>query len=79
MDVGLLEILAGLVVIMLGWLHLRQNALSDRLDEKADKEEISEMKIDVKDILKTITEIKVDNARWQGLMEKVASNKPEKS
>jgi sensor domain CHASE-containing protein len=79
MDVGILEILAGLVIVMMGWLHLRQNALSQKLEEKADKEDVSEMKSDIKDILKSILNLSVDVAEWRGKTEKVANSKPERS
>lgn len=79
MEVGLLEILFGLVIIMMGWLHVRQAALSKKLEEKVDKTDFAEVKQDIKDVLSHITDIKVDNARWQGLMEKVVNNKQGKS
>lgn len=78
-EVGLLEITIGLVVVMMGWLNLRHGQLEKRLDDKADKEDVNEMKMDVKDILNSILQLKVDMARWQGTVENQHTNKPEKS
>lgn len=58
---------------------MRQNALERDLKEKADKTDMDEMKKDVKEVLSHISELKVDNARWQGLMEQALSSKHERS
>ena len=78
-EIGAIEVIAGLLVMLVSWLHLRQNAMQKELNQKADKEDVHELKADVKEILKGLIEIKVDNARWQGLVEKVVKNKHEKS
>ena len=74
-ELGLLEILAGLAVVLMGWLHGRQNKLEDELDAKADKDSLAEIKEILKEMTKCVNEMKVENARWQGLVEKVTNNK----
>jgi hypothetical protein len=79
MDVGLLECVAGLNLLLLGWLHMRQNSQEKRLENKVDKEDFVEVKADIKEILRGLIDVKVENARWQGLVEKVVNSKLEKS
>ena len=78
-ELGAVEVIIGLVIVLVSWLHLRQNDMAKKIDTKADKSDVQELKSDIKEILKALTEIKVDNARWQGLVDKVVKNSPDKS
>ena len=78
-EIGAIEVIVTLVIVMVSWLHLRQNDMSKKIDSKADKTDVQELKSDIKEILKALTDIKVDNARWQGLVDKVVKNSHDKS
>ncbi len=75
-SIGLIEALVALVVIMMGWLHVRQTDFKVQLDKKVDKEDFTEVKSDIKAILSSILDMKVENARWQGLVDRVTKSKP---
>lgn len=78
-EIGAVEVIVGLMLVLVGWLHMRQSDLAQKLESKADIEELREMKTDLKEILKTLTDLKVENARWQGRSEAAESSKPDKS
>ena len=79
MNVTLIECLVGLNLVLLGWLHMRQNRQGKLLETKVDKEDFQEVRADIKEILNSVIDIKVETARWQGQMERAASNKRGKS
>lgn len=78
----LIAVIGSIIVALIGWGHVRMNALSKRIDEldanKMSVKEFHEIKDDVKTILKEITKIQVEQARWQGRAEAERS-KQEKS
>lgn len=67
----LIESLVALNLLVLGWLHMRQNSLSKRLDNCAPKDTTEEIKNDLREVVKLLTDVRVENAKWQGLMAKV--------
>ncbi len=69
MDVGLLEIIVGLIATGIGWLHLRQSNLESLLAEKVDQSDFNELKVDVRSISDTIVELKVDQTRCLTILE----------
>lgn len=71
-------VLEGLVIlfcVLLGWLHVRQNRMEKKLDEKADKGSIQKLEDSLSQILEKVTDLRVDNAKWQVLVDKALSSK----
>lgn len=80
MDATAVQIIVGLLMVLVSWLHLRVSNVAKKLEDKADHRDISELKTDLKEILKTLTELKVEQARWQGRSEAATeSSKLDKS
>lgn len=69
----------GAVSILFGWLHIRQGKLESRLDNCVQKDAFKEVKEELKIAIKLLTEVRVENARWQGLVEKAIENNSKKS
>ncbi len=65
-----MELLVGSIFILIGWLHLRQNRLDDQIGSCVKKDDFEEVKADLKKALNILTETRVENAKWQGLMER---------
>lgn len=79
-EVEATEVIVGLMLILLGWLHMRQSDLAKKLDDKVDHSHFAEFRTDLKEILKTVTKLEIENARWQGRSEsQQESNKPDRS
>ena len=78
MDVWI-EGLLVLNVLLLGWLHMRQNKMSSRLDNKVDKDSFDEVKENIENIRETLTEFRIESSGWQKLVEQMLSNRQEKS
>ena len=68
-ELVLLEVLAVFVVVLFGWLHMRQNDFQAQLDTKADKEDLDELKNDMKSIRDNVVELKVDQAKCLTILE----------
>ena len=66
----LLEGMVTLFIVLLGWLHMRQNKLDERLQMCVAKDSFEEVKDELKTAIELLTEVRVENARWQGLMER---------
>ena len=64
----------GLVCILVGWLHVRQNSLEKRIQECVAKDDLEEMKAAMKQMVEIVTELRVENAKWQGLMQRALEN-----
>jgi len=69
-----IEMTLGLVCVLFGWLHVRQNKLEDKLNNCVEKDDLAEMKQDLKTTLELVTELRVENAKWQGLMQRALEN-----
>ncbi len=67
---GWLEVLWIPVAILFGWNHKRMSDLETKIDSKADKSDLAEIKSDIKEILNAVISNKVEMARWQGRSEK---------
>lgn len=80
---ALLEVIGGLIVAMLGGLGWYVGSLNKRLQvvekDKADLDDVTEIKTDVKKLLETLTKLQIELARWQGRAEVHELSKPEKS
>ena len=79
MNIGLVECLVALNLTLLGWIHMRQNKQEKDIAGKVDKEDFQEVKADIKEILNSLIDMKVEGARWQERLERVVSSKREKS
>lgn len=62
MEIWFWRVLAGAVLTLVGYLHVRQNKLENRLEEKAEKAELDKIEKDVKEVLKQTTDIRVAQA-----------------
>ena len=68
------EIALALVSILFGWLHVRQGKLETRIEDCVRKDAFEEVKDELKKAVQILTEVRVENARWQGIAEKVIEN-----
>lgn len=71
---ALLGIIGGLNMILLGWLKMGQNKLSERIDDKVDHKDFSETKQYLERVLNEVIGLKVEIAKWQGRHEAQATN-----
>jgi len=69
MEWGAVEVVVILVLVLVGWLHMRQNNFETRLENKADKDDFNELKQDVKVISEHIVDLKVDQTRCLTILE----------
>lgn len=67
----LLEGIVTLFLVLVGWLHMRQNKLEDKIDKCVEKDAFEEVKEELKTAIELLTEFRVENARWHGLMERL--------
>ena len=79
MEVALLEYGLGLVVLLIGWLHMRQNRLEIKLESCVERSAFEEVKEDLKEAVHLLQEVRVENAKWQGLMEEAIRKGSERS
>ena len=70
METLVIELAVGAVMLVLGWIVLRQNKLEEKIDNCVRKDAFEEVKDDLKEALHLLTESRVENAKWQGLMER---------
>ena len=70
----LLEGLVTLTIVLIGWLHMRQNKLEDKIEKCVEKDAFEEVKEELKTAIELLTEFRVENARWHGLMERLIEN-----
>ncbi len=66
-------------VTMAGWLHIRQGRLEEQIQSCVKKDSFEELRRDMKVTLELVTELRVENARWQGLVERVIENNSNQS
>jgi hypothetical protein len=75
------DIAGGVFLLVLGWMGMLFRNVNNRLTElenkKVDNHELGELKSDIKQILQEITDIKVEQAKWQGRQEQQSNNKRE--
>ena len=69
MDITAVEVIVGLVAVGVGWLHMRINTLETK---KADKEDVDELKLDMKQVSSNIVDLKVDTTRCLTILESLA-------
>lgn len=73
MEALLVKVAIGSVMVLIGWLHTRQTTMSRRIDElnerKLDIKSFHEVRSDLKEILKQLTHLQVEQAVWRGRME----------
>ena len=74
MELLAIEVAVGMAICLMGWLHLRQNKLEDQLQQCVHKNDLDEIKEDLKTTLELLTEVRVENAKWQGLMQRALEN-----
>ncbi len=74
MEWGAVEVVVILVLVLVGWLHMRQSSLENRINEKADKDDFNELKDDVKKTADHVVELKVDQTRCLTILEGLAKS-----
>ena len=67
----LLESLVGVLILVNGWLHMRQNRLDSRLQLCVEKDAFEEVKTELHQVVKLLTEERVENAEWRGKLERI--------
>ena len=70
MEILVVELAVGATFLCLGWLHNRLNRMEDEVDNCVHKDNLTEVKEDLKEALHLLNESRVENALWQGRMEK---------
>lgn len=65
------ELTVGLIVILLGWLHIRQSKLEEKIEECVPLTAFEEVKQDLKETIKLLTEMRVEDGKWQGLIQSI--------
>jgi len=65
------EIAALFAVTLMGWLHLRQNKIEDKMEEYVPKEAFNDLSVELKAAILLLTDMRVENAKWHGLIERV--------
>jgi len=66
----LAELLGLASITLAGWLHMRQNDLATDLKGKVDKDAFQEVKEELDKAVEMLTDLRVENARWQGIVER---------
>ena len=51
------------------WQHRLISKMTEKVEAKADISTVTEMKGDIKELLKLLTEHRIEMGRWQGLIE----------
>ena len=62
------ELIGAAAITLAGWLHLRQNSMEEALKTKVDKDAFQEVKIELDKAVDLLTELRVENAKWQGIV-----------
>lgn len=62
------------MLVLLGWLHMRQNKLEDKLSMKVDKEDFDELKNDMKAVRENVVDLKVDSAKCLTILQNLNKN-----
>lgn len=78
MEEGVLQLVAGLMSVGVGWLHLRQTNLEKKIEDKVDQEDFNELKTAVRNISDHVMELKVDQARCLTILEGLERNSSKK-
>jgi hypothetical protein len=77
------KIIMGCLGTLLGWLHLRQIGLAKGLDqglkEFVRKEDFEEYRKDLRQQTEVLIEIRVENAKWQTIVERLIELEQKKS
>jgi hypothetical protein len=68
---GAVEIICLIGLVLIGWLHMRQNNLENKLELKADKDDFNELKADVKVMADHVVDLKVDQTRCLTILERL--------
>ena len=71
MELLVIELAVLAVFMTLGWMVVRMNKLEERVEHAVDQDALAEVKADLKEALKLLTENRVENARWQVLIEEI--------
>jgi hypothetical protein len=79
----LIELIGGLILVVLsglGWqISNMKNDIKELQTNKADHDTLNEIKDDLKLIIKELTELKVEQAKWQARRETIEQMRLEKS
>ena len=78
MNIDLIDGLIALTVVLLGWLHMRQNAMDVVIAAKADKSELKEVEDKVTDLHRDVIELKVGQERCLTILESLEKRSYEK-
>ena len=68
------EILAAGNIALLTWLHLGQNSLESELSGCVRRDSFEEVKEELKNAVALLTEVRVENARWQEIVRRAINN-----
>lgn len=72
------EIAASLAVVLVGWLHMRQNDLERKLEGKVDVDHFEEVKEEMAKVIEILTELRIQNVKWQTIVDNRVNNKHER-
>lgn len=79
----LLGIIGSLILLILSWMGFSMRSMGKRIDElnekKADHADMKEVSANITKILDKVTDLQVENARWQGRAESQKLNSRDKS
>lgn len=77
------EVVAGGILALVGTLFImfdrRVSHLEDKIAHCVEKDDMEYLKDTLKDLSDLVTDLRVENARWQGLLEKVLEEKSSKN
>lgn len=74
-----LELIGVCALTLVGWLHARQSKMEQALENKVDKDDFQEMKEELDKAVTILTDLRVENARWQGIVERVVETNSKNS
>ncbi len=70
----IVELMGGVGLTLLGWLHMRQNRLEAKLENCVEKDAFEEMKEELKTCTRLLTDVRLENAKWQGIVERATES-----
>jgi len=60
------------LIAIFGWFYSRQSHMELEMDFKVNKDDFVEVKEDMKNMLKQVTELRIDLGRWQEKVERIS-------
>jgi len=75
----LFEALIGCMVVLMGWLHMRQNKLEEKIEKCVPMTALDDVKKELQKVVDLLTEERVENAEWRGTLKKVLNRDSQNS